>query len=523
LIFDFYFGFEFKLNRQRPKTKDQRSLPQKIFMKENRREFLKKSCAALSMTAMASQMRHFGLMSALAQKNDKNRLSSVPNDYRALVCIFMLGGNDGNNTVIPLHGDATLSGYSTYSALRAQQGLALAYNTILAIPVPRMGNLTYGLHPSFGVGNTNNGLHELFYAQNKMAIVTNVGTLVKPTTRTEYQNPLHPKPYQLYSHSDQASQYQSSRSDRQIFTGWAGRLADQRTSLDNPGALIPMITSIAGAQIFTAGQTSLPMAIAPAPTGLNDVLNPQGYDQSTDSQTQLSMFNYLRTQDLGSEAVAAASHVTDQAMIVNSNLQTYQEVTAAFPNTSIGNQLKQVARLIKKRGDLNVKRQIFFVQIGGFDTHNIQLANHVSLLSQMSQAMRSFYDEMVVQGLGDKVTQFTMSDFSRTMSPSGAGIGVGSDHAWANHHFVVGGAVAGSDFYGLNTSNGTPYPTLALDGPDDADVGTGARGRWIPTTSVEQYAATLARWFGLPEANMVNVFPNIANFTNTNLGFMRAE
>jgi uncharacterized protein (DUF1501 family) len=475
------------------------------------------------MTALASQMRHFGLVSALAQKADDERGSNAPNDYRALVCIFMLGGNDGNNTVVPNHNDATISNYSTYSGLRMQQGLALQQNTLLPIAVPRLGNLLYGLHPSLGAGNTNNGLYELFWAQNKMAIVTNVGTLVTPTTRTQYQNPEHPKPYQLYSHSDQASQYQSARSDRQIFTGWAGRLSDQRTSLDNPGALIPMITSIAGAQIFTAGQTTLPLAVVGAPTGLNQVLNPQGYDKTEDSQAQLWAFNALRSQDLNSEAVAAASHVTSQAMTVNTSLQSYQEVTAPFPNTNIGNQLKQVARIIKKRGDLNVRRQIFFVQIGGFDTHNIQIANHISLLSQMSQAMRSFYDEMVAQGLGDKVTQFTMSDFSRTMNPAGAGVGVGSDHAWANHHLVVGGAVTGADFYGVNTSNGTPYPTLALDGPDDADSGTGARGRWIPTTSVEQYAATLARWFGLPEASMVSVFPNIANFTNTNLGFMRPD
>ena len=134
--------------------------------------------------------------------------------------------------------------------------------------------------------------------------------------------------------------------------------------------------------------------------------------------------------------------------------------------------------------------------------------------------MRAFYDEMVAQGLSDKVTQFTLSDFGRTLNPSGTGSGVGSDHGWANLHFVVGGGVTGSDFYGLNTTNGTPFPTLQLDGPDDAEFGVGARGRFIPTTSVEQYAATLSRWFGLPDANLVNVFPNIGNFANTNLGFM---
>ena len=488
-------------------------------MKQNRREFLIKSGCALSMTALASQFRHFGLMSALAQKTDEKFESSAPNDYRALVCIFMLGGNDGNNTVIPLHADASLSNYAAYYALRNTQGLALAQNTILPIAVPRMNNLTYGFHPSFGVGNTSNGIYEL-WNMGKMAVVANVGTLVEPTTRAQFKNFLHPKPYNLYSHSDQAFQHQSGRSDRQAFTGWGGRLADQRTVPDNPGALVPMITSIAGAQLFTAGNTTLPLSIVGAPTGLNQVLNPQGYDQSADSQAQLAAFNALRTHDVSAEIIRAASHVTDQAITVNNNLQTYQEITVPFPNSNIGNQLKQVARMIKKRGDLNVKRQIFFCQIGGFDTHILQLTNHVNLLAQMSQAMRSFYDEMVVQGLGDKVTQFTMSDFSRTMNPAGAGVGVGSDHAWANHHFIVGGGITGADFYGLNTSNGTPYPSLVLDGPDDAEFGTGARGRWIPTASVEQYAATLARWFGLPEANMVNVFPQIANFPNTNLGFM---
>jgi uncharacterized protein (DUF1501 family) len=136
--------------------------------------------------------------------------------------------------------------------------------------------------------------------------------------------------------------------------------------------------------------------------------------------------------------------------------------------------------------------------------------------------MRAFYDEMTAQSLGNKVTQFTMSDFSRTMNPSGTGTSVGSDHAWANHHFVVGGGITGSNFFGINTNNGTPYPTLRLGGPDDADLDAAPRGRWIPTTSVEQYAATLARWFGLPEANMADVFPGITNFQNTNLGFMSA-
>jgi uncharacterized protein (DUF1501 family) len=490
-------------------------------MKESRRNFLIKSGCALSMTALGSQMRHFGMMTAMAQQANDAKAATVPNDYRALVCIFLVGGNDGSNTVIPVHSDASISNYSAYSALRMPQGLAFQQNVPLPFAVPRMSNLLYGFHPAFGAGNNNNGLYEL-YLQNKMAIVMNVGTLIKPTVKAQVFDVNHPKPYNMYSHSDQAAQHQIGRSDRQTSSGWGGRLADIRTTPDNPLSSIPMITSVSGAQFFTAGNVTVPLAIAPAPIGLNDVLNPQGYDSTVDSQAQYAALNAIRTQDLNSELVKSASHITDQSIRVNTPLQTYQEVTVSFPNSNIGNQLKQVARLIKKHSELNVNRQIFYCQINGFDTHNLQHPNQSMLLSQMSQAMRAFYDEMIVQGLSDKVTQFTLSDFGRTMNPAGTGSGVGSDHGWANCQFVIGGAVAGSNFYGINTSNGTPYPTLVLDGPDDADTGTGSRGRWIPTSSVEQYAVTLARWFGLPEASFASVFPKIGNFTNTNLGFMSA-
>jgi uncharacterized protein (DUF1501 family) len=490
-------------------------------MTQNRREFLIKSGCALSTVALATQMRHFGLMSAMAQKVQEDNKEAVPSDYRALVCIFLAGGNDGNNTVIPNHNDANISNYTAYFNARNSQGLALAQSSLLPISVPRMGNLTYGLHPSLGpvTGGINNGIYEL-WSQGKFAIVTNVGTLVAPMTRQQYQNGSVQKPFQLFSHSDQVSQFQAGRSDTQSYTGWGGRISDLRTSPDNPNGLIPMITSIAGAQLFTAGQTTLPLAIANASTPLSSVLNPQGYNNTAASQARLTAFNQLRTIDLDSELVAATSHVTNQAMAANAVFQASQEVTVTFPNTSIGNQLKQVARIIKKRTDLNVNRQIFFCQIGGFDTHNNQLPTHVTLLSQLSQAMRAFYEEMVVQGLGDKVTQFTMTDFNRTFNPAGSGGSVGSDHAWGNHLFVVGGAVTASDFYGINTSNGTPFPSLVFNGPDDADSGTSARGRWIPTTSVEQFAATLARWYGLPETSMPTVFPKIINFASWDLGFL---
>ncbi len=493
-------------------------------MKDNRREFLKKSGCALGMAALATQVEHFGMMTALAQKSNDNSGINVPSDYRALVCVFMQGGNDGNNTLIPNHNDATLSNYSTYFTARNPASLAIAQASLLPITVPKMGNLTYGLNPNLGLvtGGLNNGIHEL-WAQGKMAMVTNAGTLVAPLSRTTYQNNSVRKPFQLFSHSDQVSQYQGGRADQQTFTGWGGRISDLRTTPDNPNGLIPMITSINGAQLFTAGQATLPLAIANAGTSLSSVLSPAGYNATAASQARLAAFNQLRTQDLGANYVAAASHITDQAMQANAALATFQEVTVTFPNTNIGSQLKQVARLIKKRTDLTVNRQVFYVQVGSFDTHTGQIAGQGNLLSQFSQAVRAFYDEMTMQGVSNNVTLFTMSDFSRTFNPASSGANAGSDHAWGNHLFVVGGAVNGGDFYGTNTANGTPYPQLTMNGPDDADSGTGARGRWIPTTSVEQYAATLARWYGLPEASMSSVFPNYNNFlsTGTNLGFMQ--
>lgn len=510
-------------------------------MNETRRDFLKKTGGcALGMVSLATQMHHLGTMSAMAQKV----IDSQPEggeSYKALVLVFWAGGNDGNNIVIPNHEDSFASRYSDYFAARNNQGLALAQNTLLPISVPRINNLTYGLHPNMGQltqnGTTivNNGIHEL-YGQGKLAVVANVGNLVRPLTKAQYQSSSFQKPYQLFSHSDQVNESQNANAAAQTFTGWGGRVSDKLTAGQNPNGLVPMVTSIAGAQLFTAGQTTLPVAIAAANnTGtpnLATVLSPAGFGTPVagSNLARLNAFNALRMQDLSSNYIAAASHVTDLAMQANNALQTSQEVTALFPNTSIGLQLKQVARLIKKRLDLNVNRQIFYVQLGGFDTHTNQLSEtggQNARIREFSQAMRSFYDEMVLQGINNDVTTFTLSDFGRTLNPAGTGAGiVGSDHAWGNHMFVMGGSVAGGNLYGSLRPDGSGnyFPTLTFAGLDDTDTGSGARGRWIPTTSVDQYAAQMARWFGLPQdaATLSSVFPNLANFPGSfsQLGFL---
>ncbi len=490
-------------------------------MKSNRREFLKQTGGALTMTALATQIGHFAAVNALAQKTSNHRTAIIPSDYRALVCIFLSGGNDGNNTIVPNHNDQSVSNYSSYSAARSAQGLALAQASLLSVSVPRIGNLTYGLHPNFGTvtGGINGGIHEL-WAQGKLAAVTNVGTLVAPLTRSQYQNGTGPRPMQLFSHSNQVAQHQTCRSDGVSVTGWGGRISDRMTAPSNPGALVPTISSLAGNVLFTIGDSTQPLALAPAPTPLNNVLSLLGYNNTPVSNARFAALNEALNQSTSQELVSASNGYHLQALEISQALNNTPEVTVAFPTTEIGNQLKQVARMIKSRSILSVNRQIYFCRIDGFDTHNGQNLGQAGLFGQLSQAMRAFYDEINAQGLADKVTQFTMSDFSRTFNPAGSGTNVGSDHAWASHSLILGGSVIGGDFYGVSTSNGTPFPTLVQNGPDDSDSGTTARGRWIPTTSVEQYAATLATWFGLESNDLAYAFPNLANFPVQNLGFM---
>lgn len=491
-------------------------------MNQNRREFLIKSSCALSMTALATQARHFGLMQAMAQKPKSKISAGVPSDYRALVFIFLSGGNDGNNTLVPNHSDSSVSNYAAYFNARSEQGLALAQNTLLPIPVPRIGNLTYGLHPSLGTitGGVNPGIHPL-WATGKMAIVTNVGTLVQPTTRAQYQNGSVPSPLNLFSHNDQVNQHQTCRSDAMTLTGWGGRISDKITFSDNPNRLVPTLSSLSGTQLFTIGEITQPLALASAPTPLSNVLALVGYDNTPVTNARFEALNASLSMNSNQELIAAANQIHRQAIEISRSLNNNSEVTVTFPNTDLGNQLKQVARMIKTRSVLGVNRQIFFCTLSGFDTHSAQIRDQGLLLTQVSQAMRAFYDEMTAQALGDKVTQFTMTDFNRTLDPGNTGQNAGSDHAWANHSFVLGDSVLGGDFYGVNTSNGTPFPTLVYNGPDDADFGGAARGRWVPTTSVEQYAGTLAKWFGLPASEMAYVFPNLRNFTTQDLGFMQ--
>jgi len=452
------------------------------------------------MAALATQMSHFGLVSALAQKSADT--DQAGDDYKALVCVFLNGGNDSNNMVVPKYN----AGYAEYSAARTPQGLALRQDDLLSITPPSMG-LEFGLHPSM------TELHQL-WQQNRLAVVCNVGTLVQPITKQQYLSGA-PRPDQLFSHSDQVAQFRTAYPNNSPTTGWGGRLADRTMPL-NSGGSIPMITSVAGVTVFSNGAMTAPLIVEPAPTPLNMVLTLNGFGTTSDELARKTAMQRIRAEDLDKTLVQAASALTQQAITVSEQLGSDPPLTVTFPNTTLGNQLRQIAKIMKFRTALNMSRQIFFVQLGGFDTHSGQITNQGNLLRQVSQALKAFYDETVAQGIANRVTTFTMSDFNRTLNPAGSGANVGTDHAWAGHHLVMGDAVLGGNFYGRPTAGGSIFPTLVNSGPDDVST----RGRFVPTVSVEMYAATMARWFGLNEAEMALVFPYVNNFPTSNLGFM---
>jgi uncharacterized protein (DUF1501 family) len=411
-----------------------------------------------------------------------------------------------------------LNQLTAYNNARSSDQLALSTSgpTPLLTISPTTGG-SYGLHPNMPEMQT-------LFNQGKLAILCNNGPLVEPLTRTTYQNGTGKKPLQLFSHSDQVGLFQTAIANVASQTGWGGRLADKTASL-NGAATFPNNVSIAGVNLFLTGVDTRQLAVGDSNTSLANVLilnNAPGASQS-EINSRLFSFNELRGFDGGVKLVKAAGDIRSSSIQTDNALSSVNPtLTTSFPNTSLGRQLKQVALLIKASTDpvagINMKRQIFFVQLGGFDTHSNQIGGQGGLLTQLSQAINAFFQATAEPGMPgqDKVTLFTMSDFGRTLDPAGTtAAAVGSDHAWGNHHLIVGGSVLGHALYGL-------YPNLALNGPDDADSGSGARGRWIPTTSVEQYAATLATWYGLSSADLATVFPLIGRFASPNLGFMGA-
>ncbi len=427
-------------------------------------------------------LRPFGMLPALAQGGS---------DYRALVCVFLFGGNDSNNMIVPVD-DAN---FKAYTSLRANLALTAAE---LTPTVYAAGNAPYAFHGK---------LPELasLFTLKELAVVANVGSLVQPLTRAQYQADQMPVPLNLFSHADQQSQWQSSVAQGNSPTGWAGRAADYITAQGINSSKFPVFFSVTGNSLLGTGASSQPVAVAPGGS-----LQLAGFNGSAASQARWNSLNSLLKLDSGVALAQAAdatlaNSISDAAALSNA-LAKGTALKTQFPATSIGQQLQQVAQVIQVAGHLGMNRQIFFCSLGGFDTHTDELFALNELYPQVSQSIAAFYAATQELGVAQNVTTFTESDFSRTFQPT---TGDGADHAWGSHHLVVGGAVQGGQIFGT-------FPTFELGGPSDTDT----RGRWIPTTSIDQYGATLASWFGIPDASLSTVFPNFANFGSKKVGFL---
>jgi uncharacterized protein (DUF1501 family) len=421
-------------------------------------------------------------------------------DYKALVCLFLFGGNDSWNMFLP----TSTAEYNAYFASRGGSNsgsLAVDKTTLLPVTLttPDPAGVTYGFNPNMP------GVRDLFQAGH-LAVMANIGPLIEPTTKQQYQQQSVRLPPQLFSHNDQQDQWNSLKGRQLLKSGWGGRVADVLNS-QLGGQQLPLNVSLAGQSLFQAGDVATPYVI-----GATGAAAFAGFGTTGVNMARRQAFetiinaNYATVYERGFAAVQkSALQFADR---VNAALVGAQSFTA-LPDSgstlsSLSTQLRTVAKLISVRASLSMSRQIFFVSTGGFDTHYNQNALQPGLLSDVSGSLKAFYDSLSEMAVETSVTTFTHSDFGRTLTSNGAG----SDHAWGGLQLVVGGAVRGAAIYGQ-------YPLLQIGSALDV-----SGGRFIPTTSADQYAATLARWFGVADSQLSQVAPSINNFTQRDLGFL---
>jgi len=450
-----------------------------------RREFLARSIqAALAGSSLTATLGHLSLVNAMVPPAD---------DYRALVCVFLFGGNDSYNMVVP-------SGGAEYEAYAdARQSLAVAAEDLVPInPLTTAG--TFGFHPS---------APELagLFNDSKLAVAANIGALVEPTSRISFENGNIELPQQLFSHNDQQKYWQSLNTTVAKPTGWAGRMADLLEGSNGETELSMNIT-IAGSNLWQTGSATLPYSIGAGGVQTLKGLRSGAWGQR--EQRRLAAFNSLldgsATSVFGQEFARVQRRSMNLADLIADHVADVPPLVTPFPDGNpLGGSLSMVARLIAAREALGMKRQTFFVSLGGWDTHGDQLERQPLLISRLSQGLHAFSQAMEELGVGNEVTTFTASDFGRTLTSNGDG----SDHGWGGHQLIMGGAVNGQEIYGN-------MPVIEIDGPQDS-----GRGRIIPTTAIDQMGATLGSWFGLGASELNEVFPNLKNFPIQNLGFMR--
>lgn len=452
----------------------------------------------MKITVSRRKFLSLGTSAILATSLAGRRAAAAPDvsGYRALVCVFLYGGNNGFNWLVPTS-DAAYNVYKT-----SRSNLALPQASLLALNGTASDGNTYGMHASCPE-------LQALYNGGEAALLCNVGTLVQPTTTVQARSGTVALPPQLFSHEDQQNEWMSSIPQSLDRYGWAGRIADYYAE-NGLAAQLSFNVNVGGANYWQDGKRSVPYVLGTGGAPTIDVVNNAGYRNGTRQQAAYDLLTQGETDAnlLVRQFVSIERNADAKVDLVNNAFAAAGNLATPFPNydgdDSLGAQLKQVARCIKAHSQVGDSRQLFFVRFAGFDTHNDELGRQAGLLSILSKNLKSFRDAMLEIGMQNSVTLFTNSDFGRTLSSNGDG----SDHAWGNHHLILGGAVQGAKYYGQ-------MPSLALGGADDFGA-----GRIVPTSSTDQYAATLASWFGIPDAGLDAIFPNLTRFGARNLGFL---
>lgn len=451
-----------------------------------RRDFLRRMAVASATAGSPFAANLLGIGAAAAQ---------TASDYKALVCVFLLGGNDQSNTVVPMDASA----YAAYQSARPT--LAHSQSSLVPLSLQGYAGPQLGLHPALAA------LGPLF-GQGRCALMANVGTLVQPTTLAQFKAGTVALPQGLFSHSDQQGSWQTGLPDRGSATGWLGRIADLVASTYNPGSNVSACLSVAGNNIMQAGTKTIQYQLTTQGPLLINVMNQADWRYHAATSTAMqTLFSQSRTHlfEAGYASIGVRAQTTGKRVV--DALAAVPALTTVFPGSSVAAQLKMVARMIAARSGVGHGRQIFYVTQGGYDFHDNLVADQQLRLKDLGDALAAFYAATEELGVAANVTTFTASDFGRGLQYNGRG----TDHGWGGHHFVLGGAVNGNRVYGQ-------FPTVALGGPEDA-----GQGRLLPTTPVDRYAATLASWFGVATSDLPLVLPNLGRFVTpatASLGFV---
>lgn len=478
-------------------------------MPMNRRRFLQHNVAAL---AAAGLFGAFGNLRVLAATANQYRFAA--GDYKALVCVFLNGGNDSFNSIVPFSTAQYADYRSSRTVLMSNGGLAFDQATLQAnalSPLAASGGLPGGLPSDGGSYGMHPALAELrtLFNDGHAAVLANVGTLLHPTSQAQYQAGTIALPPQLFSHSDQTTYWQTSRPDDANANGWGGRIAD-RMYTANAGA-IPMSISLSNNNLFQRGDIVDSYGLSPGGVEKMSYLGdgPESWVIPPNA-AGVTAYNALLTEGTQQHpferafADSARNAITNYE-IVDAALANAPPLATVFPDTPLGQQLRMTAQLIQVRGALGMSRQVFYASVGNYDTHSYQVDDQDSNLTQLAEAIKAFHAATVELAIDQSVTAFTASDFGRSLGVNGDG----TDHGWGGHHFIVGGAVRGKRFYGS-------MPSLRADGnPNDTGF-----GQIIPTTSLDQYAATLATWFGVSASDVADIFPALSRFDQPNLRFL---